>query len=1062
MAESILDFNKELDIALLDQVVLTFYTGSGSNQQMAQQLLTQFQDHVDAWTRADKILEHSNVPQTKFIALQILEKFITTRWNTLPIETKQAIRCFIVDMVIKSSSDEATLYNERTFINKLNMVLVQILKQDWPYHWPSFIPEIVASSKTNMSLCENNMNILKLLSEEIFDYSAEQMIHLKTSNLRQSICNEFSEIFHLCVEILDSVSKASLIKATLETLLRFLSWIPIGYIFETNLIQLLTKFMDMQQYRNVTLKCLMEIGSLSGVDEYNEKLLSLFTQVMGSINTAIPSNTDIASLYENSSNDDQQFIQNLALFLTSFLEAHVEIVERTSECHNLLNSAHVHLINISRIEDREVFKVCLEYWTKLVRSLYDEAANLRLYNHSIHPTEERPWPRKSIYADILSSLRVVMIEKMVKPEEVLIVENDEGEIVREFIKESDTIILYKNIKEVLVYLTNLDVADTEMIMTKKLQRQMDGSEWSWQNLNKLCWAIGSISGAMNVDTEKHFLVTVIKDLLSLCEQKRGKANKAVVASNVMYCVGQYPRFLKSHWQFLKIVIHKLFEFMHEPHEGVQDMACDTFIKISQECSRHFIIQQTGEVSPFIDEIIHNMEDITCRLTPQQVQTFYEAVGYMISAQSNKIIQEKLITKFMSIPNMLWQNAILSVKNSSTILKQPQQVKVLTNILKVNIAACSSIGHGYISQLGVIYSDMLELYHTAEMIIIQLLAEQGNIAVKTPNVRGLRSVRKDILQLINTFVGCATELDSIQQNMITPFFEVVLTSYNSSPDIIKEAYVLEVLANLVDKLDTLMIPHIPLVLESTFEPTLNMITKDFTEYPEHREGFYHLLRSINRHCFPALLELSPDRFKLIIDSIVWGFKHTLRHIADLSLGICEELIQNINATDSTIADAFYQSYYLSILQDIFFVLTDGDHKSGFKGQTEMLALLFSLVTTNSITMPLYNPSEVTDENMDNVKFLKDYVSTLLQNAFPHLKRGQITVFIDAMLEYNNTLPKFKLEVRDFLIQLKEFAGENTELYLEEKEAEMERKRREERENALRIPGMIKPSDLSLMG
>lgn len=67
----------------------------------------------------------------------------------------------------------------------------------------------------------------------------------------------------------------------------------------------------------------------------------------------------------------------------------------------------------------------------------------------------------------------------------------------------------------------------------------------------------------------------------------------------------------------------------------------------------------------------------------------------------------------------------------------------------------------------------------------------------------------------------------------------------------------------------------------------------------------------------------------------------------------------------------------------------------------------------------------------------------------------------MLEYNNALPKFKLEVRDFLIQLKEFAGENTELYLEEKEAEIERKRKEERENALRIPGMIKPSDLSLM-
>jgi hypothetical protein len=49
--------------------------------------------------------------------------------------------------------------------------------------------------------------------------------------------------------------------------------------------------------------------------------------------------------------------------------------------------------------------------------------------------------------------------------------------------------------------------------------------------------------------------------------KRGKDNKAVVASNIMYIVGQYPRFLKAHWKFLKTVVNKLFEFMHESHEG---------------------------------------------------------------------------------------------------------------------------------------------------------------------------------------------------------------------------------------------------------------------------------------------------------------------------------------------------------------------------------------------------------------------------------------------------------------------------------------------------------------
>jgi hypothetical protein len=37
----------------------------------------------------------------------------------------------------------------------------------------------------------------------------------------------------------------------------------------------------------------------------------------------------------------------------------------------------------------------------------------------------------------------------------------------------------------------------------------------------------------------------------------------------MYVVGQYPRFLRAHWKFLKTVVNKLFEFMHEKHPGVQ-------------------------------------------------------------------------------------------------------------------------------------------------------------------------------------------------------------------------------------------------------------------------------------------------------------------------------------------------------------------------------------------------------------------------------------------------------------------------------------------------------------
>ena len=83
------------------------------------------------------------------------------------------------------------------------------------------------------------MVILRLLSEEVFDYSAEQMTQSKIKNLKNQISGEFSEIFKLCTEILEEASKTSLVKATLETLLRFLNWIPLGYIFETTVVDIL-------------------------------------------------------------------------------------------------------------------------------------------------------------------------------------------------------------------------------------------------------------------------------------------------------------------------------------------------------------------------------------------------------------------------------------------------------------------------------------------------------------------------------------------------------------------------------------------------------------------------------------------------------------------------------------------------------------------------------------------------------------------------------------------------------------------------------------------------------
>lgn len=312
----------------------------------------------------DKILSDAQYAQTKCrsmrslvdsdnwanlsedLGLQVLDHVIMTRWKVLPRDqcqgayltsvtlrllTPAGIRNFIVQFIIQCSSTEESLRSEKTLLNKLNLVLITVLKQEWPHNWPTFINEIISSCHSNLSICENNMIILGLLSEEVFDYSAEQMTSTKTRNLKQTMCAEFSQIFQLCQEVLNTATQPSLIKTTIETLLRFCNWIPLGYIFETPLIETLrTRFLSTPEFRNVTLQCLTEIGGLQTggpgqPNSYDEQLVKMFTEVLSTISDIIPVSLDLRSTYPNSNSKDQEFIQNLALFLCNFFGTHLNV-----------------------------------------------------------------------------------------------------------------------------------------------------------------------------------------------------------------------------------------------------------------------------------------------------------------------------------------------------------------------------------------------------------------------------------------------------------------------------------------------------------------------------------------------------------------------------------------------------------------------------------------------------------------------------------------------------------------------------------------------------------------
>lgn len=81
----------------------------------------------------------------------------------------------------------------------------------------------------------------------------------------------------------------------------------------------------------------------------------------------------------------------------------------------------------------------------------------------------------------------------------------------------------------------------------------------------------------------------------------------------------------------------------------------------------------------------------------------------------------------------------------------------------------------------------------------MLTISGEIATKTPKVRGLRTIKKEILKLVDTYVQKADNLEMVNASMVPPLLEAVLVDYNRNVPDAREAEVLNVMTTIIHKL-----------------------------------------------------------------------------------------------------------------------------------------------------------------------------------------------------------------------------------------------------------------------
>lgn len=159
-----------------------------------------------------------------------------------------------------------------------------------------------------------------------------------------------------------------------------------------------------------------------------------------------------------------------------------------------------------------------------------------------------------------------------------------------------------------------------------------------------------------------------------------------------------------------------------------------------------------------------------------MHTFYEAVGYMISAQLDQVQQDALIEKYMFLPNQVWDEIISRASKNVDFLKNMAAVKQLGSILKTNVSACKALGHSYVIQLGRIYLDMLNVYKIMSENIIQAIAVNGMNVNNQPLIKVMHVVKKEALTLISEWVSRSNDNQLVMDNFIPPLLDAVLLDY----------------------------------------------------------------------------------------------------------------------------------------------------------------------------------------------------------------------------------------------------------------------------------------------
>uniref|UniRef100_A0A8C0J4Q6 Exportin-5 n=1 Tax=Chelonoidis abingdonii TaxID=106734 RepID=A0A8C0J4Q6_CHEAB len=242
-----------------------------------------------------KLAEKTQTAIVRHFGLQILEHVVKFRWNSMPRLEKVYLKNNVMGLI--SNGTQNILEEESHIKDVLSRIVVEMIKREWPQHWPDMLKELDTLSKQGETQTELVMFILLRLAEDVVTF--QTLPAQRRRDIQQTLTQNMEKIFSFLLSTLQqNVNKYRRMKtdlaqepkaqancrvgiAALNTLAGYIDWVAMSHITADNckLLEMLCLLLNEPELQVGAAECLLIAVSRKGKLEDRKPLMVLFGDV---------------------------------------------------------------------------------------------------------------------------------------------------------------------------------------------------------------------------------------------------------------------------------------------------------------------------------------------------------------------------------------------------------------------------------------------------------------------------------------------------------------------------------------------------------------------------------------------------------------------------------------------------------------------------------------------------------------------------------------------------------------------------------------------------------------